>query len=232
MSTAVAVAMSLSAPPFGAGVTKLHRWRLEPSAFGRALFIGAELQSAAADQALYHEALVEGARGQARCARDAIVLGVGPGGSLAAAMRIAPNAHFTVVDIDETLVRALWALMPEWHQGTVLDPRVSVVFDDAATVMRHIAPASFDLVTVDFCDLDDAPARVVLDKYFWMDLRRALRTNGSICVQAGAAGDPRWERLGAQIEAAGLTTRFHTRFIPSFGTEWRFGTAFRLEDSR
>jgi spermidine synthase len=110
------------------------------------------------------------------------------------------------------------------NRGALLDPRVSVVNDDAMAWLAELPPARrFDAVIVDFPDPNNFALGKLYTTRFYRLLRSHLAPGGAVGVQATSpllARNSFW-CIATTMEAAGFTVRPYHVAVPSFG-EWGF----------
>lgn len=211
---------------------------VETEAYGRLLSLDGMIQSAAADEAQYHESLVAPAfvHSQRRLRRVAI-LGGGEGATLREVLRFAEVERCVMVDIDPELVALCRQHLPTWSDGAFEDPRAELRCEDALSFLQRAAGdgEKFDLI---LCDLPDAEAGSPLAQLyapsFFALLASCLEPGG---IYAGHVGSlqmaPPVLGPAAVVPAAALCLpgiRAYSCFIPSFGAEWVFAVACRDQE--
>ncbi len=191
------------------------------------LFLDGDLQFSTTDEHRYHEALVHPA--VLPGTRSVLVLGGGDGLAAREVLRHRSVERVVEVELDPEVLRLARTdpRMVAANEGSLDDPRVEVVVDDALRWLRT-AQEQFDAVVVDMPD-PDAPATAKLySQEFYGLVARALAPGGRLAVQAGSpwfAPEAFW-CIDATVAAAGLsTTTFHVD-VPSFG-DWGFVLAAR-----
>ena len=158
--------------------------------FGKALVLDGLIQSAEADEYIYHEALVHPAMLLHPSPRRVLILGGGEGATLREVLRHPTVEEAVMVDIDEEVVRVSRELLPEWHQGAFEDPRARVVIMDGFEyVKRAVAEGKkFDVVVM---DLTDPYGSEVAKSLYTVDafklIKQALSGDGVLSVQAGSS---------------------------------------------
>lgn len=204
---------------------------------GVALFLDGVLQSAAIDEARYHQALVgPGLRHLAPTGpRDVLVLGAGEGATIREVLRVPSVEHVLAVDFDAELLAAARQYLSQWHAGAFDDPRVEVRIEDARVTLRKADDDAFDLVIADLTDPPDAPLGPPSDEAPLLELdlvrsmRRVLRPGGVLVLQAGAAEHPDGAGVISPIPTIErVFSHVHVErvFIESFDCEWQFVCAW------
>src|SRR5690348_6876764 len=85
--------------------------------FGRCLILDGEMQSAQADEFIYHECLVHPAMTLHAKPRDILVLGGGEGATVREILRYPSVRHVTMVDIDAQVIAFAKKYLGSWHRG-------------------------------------------------------------------------------------------------------------------
>src|SRR4051794_12198639 len=123
----------------------------ETRAFGRALFLDGQPQSAVADEYVYHEALVHPALVSHPDPKRVLIAGGGEGATLREVLRHPGVERAVMVDIDGELVDLCREHLAEMHHGAFDDPRADVVIGDALAYLRE-HDERFDAVVIDLTD--------------------------------------------------------------------------------
>jgi spermidine synthase len=187
------------------------------------LFLNGDLQFSSKDEYRYHEALVHPAMA-GRHAR-VLVLGGGDGLAMREILRYPDVGAATEVELDGRMLQ----LAREDHRlrrlnrASLDDPRVRTITADAFRWLRDAAPASQDVVVVDFPDPDDAAIAKLYSVELYGLVRRVLAPGGRVVVQSGSpyfAQRAYWS-VQASMQAAGLAVSSYHVDVPSFG-DWGF----------
>ncbi len=179
--------------------------------FGRMLFLDGVLQSATADEKLYHKAMVDFAGPAASEEPKILILG-GAEGALAREVFAAyPRCReVTMIDWDEALV-AYCKDIERWNPEAFCDPRLHLLFEDVFGYFKHPHPANFyDIVFVDLLDLHSLEDIIKMQKLIML-LKRVLFSHNvsKIVLNAGQ------QKLTAELLADGLGC-VKGVFVPSF----------------
>jgi len=151
---------------------------------GKALVIDGKVQSAAIDEFVYHESLVQPAMLAHGSPRRVLILGGGEGATAREALRFPSVERVVMVDIDEEIVRACKELLPEWHRGAFDDPRLQVVIDDAEHYLRS-SSERFDVIVADLVDPQaGGPAWRLYTKESYELIKSRLNPGGVFVTQA------------------------------------------------
>ena len=211
---------------------------VETEAYGRLLSLDGMIQSAAADEAQYHESLVAPAFVLSHSARRRVaILGGGEGATLREVLRFREVERCVMIDIDPELVELCRKHLPSWSDGAFEDPRAELRCEDALSFLQRAASSGerFDLIV---CDLPDAEAGSPLAQLYATSFFELLASClGPGGVYAGHVGSfqmaPPVLGPAAIVSAAApcfAGVRAYSCFIPSFGAEWVFAVASRDQE--
>lgn len=187
--------------------------------FGRMLFLDGELQSASADEHLYHEALVHPVMSCVGYDRRVLVVGGGEGATVREVLKWHPEL-VTWVDIDADLV-GLCSEFLNWAPNVMDSPVVTYVSADIRDVLPHMNML-YDAILLDLPDPDGDTGYLYSDECM-ADLRAHLVTGGWMVSHCGPVrpygniGEG-FQRLAPQFGTDG----FYSQMIPSFQSEWGF----------
>lgn len=203
----------------------------DTSAYGRVLFLDGLVQSAEADEALYHEALIHPALVLHGRPRRVLVGGTGEGASLREILRHASVETVVSVDLDAEVVALCKEHLPQWHAGSLDDPRVELRTEDIAETLRTAAPGSYDVIVLDVTDpTDEGPSAALFSTQFFALVLRALADDGVCVLQAGEL-DPldlkQARTIRSTLQAVFPEVRFAHGFVPSFHCLWGFALLSR-----
>jgi spermidine synthase len=215
-------------PLVWAGSTAYQEVIIADSAeYGRMLFLDGELQSAAADERIYHECLVHpvmAAFAQAGGKETRVlVVGGGEGATVREVLRWSPAA-VDWVDIDGELVE-LCERHLDWATGVRADPRVRFFAEDIrAALPRLCSGAPYDVIVLDLPD-PDGETGWLYSAEFWAATRAAGRRIVTHCGPVRPWGDlgAGFQRIMAGLD--GWRAEFYHVGMPSFQGEWGFVVA-------
>ena len=188
----------------------------DSAVFGRMLFLDGELQSASADEHIYHETLVSAVMTRAPSEARVLVVGGGEGATVREVLKWKP-AHVDWVDIDGELVE-LCRQHLAWAPDVYDDPVVHFRAADIRDVLPGLG--SYDVIILDLPDPDGDTGYLYSDA-FMRDLLVHLHLYGAMVSHCGPVrpfgniGEG-YQRLRHQF------SRFYTQMIPSFQSEWGF----------
>jgi spermidine synthase len=193
--------------------------------FGRALFLDGAIQSAADDEALYHETLVQPAMLRHPEPRDVLIIGGGEGATLREVLVHRSVKSATMVDLDREVVELCREHLVSWHRGAFEDPRAKMVFDDGRKFVEN-DDGLYDVVIVDVVDmLDNGPAQALYTRQFYELLRRRLRQDAIVVVQGlefSFIDDKPHAALARTLRTVFPEVHSYRMHIPSFLASWGF----------
>ena len=197
----------------------------ESPVFGTMLFLDGELQSAAADEHIYHETLVHPVMGGAGYDKRVLVVGGGEGATVREVLRWNPSA-VDWVDIDGELVQLCRDFLG-WAPNVYANPAVQYYSQDIREVLPTLG--LYDVIILDLPD-PDGDTGYLYSPDFWRDMVQHLTQRGRMVTHCGPVrpfggiGDG-VRRVRDTTNSAGLHLRwqgFYTQMIPSFQSEWGF----------
>ncbi|QGU01248.1 Spermidine synthase [Corynebacterium kalinowskii] len=187
----------------------------------RRLYLNGGLQYSSRDEYRYTESLVY----PALTPDTKNVLVIGGGDGLAARELLRFGATVTQVELDPAVVEVANTVLIDDNGGALMDPRVTVINDDAFTWLRAGGTgASYDAIIIDLPDPDNPTlARLYSEEFYALTLG-VLNPGGRMVVQASSAyttPDVFW-RVRSTVLAAGCSNAipYHTH-VPTFG-DWGF----------
>ncbi|HVX11334.1 MAG TPA: fused MFS/spermidine synthase [Pirellulales bacterium] len=193
--------------------------------FGRMLVLDGAVQSAAYDEKLYHECLVQPVLLRHPDPQSVLIVGGGEGATLRETLAHRSVRSVTMVDIDRDVVELCREHLPGWHRGAFDDPRVRLIFDDGR---RFVADCNdrFDVVVIDVVDmLDDGPALSLYTRQFYELLRGRLRPGGLVVVQGlefSFLDHKEHTALARTLRTVFPEVHSYRAAIPSFLSSWGF----------
>ena len=195
------------------------------------LFLNHSIQFDTLDEHRYHESLVHPAMASTPRRAKVLILGGGDGMAAREVLKYPDVESITLVDLDPRITDLFrtHSDLTALNSGSLLDPRVTVLADDA-WLYAEATPNVFDVIIVDLPD----PKSVTLSKLYSLEfyaiLLERLSPHGAMVTQAGSpmfARDAYWsvvETLEATRNPAApdplSVTPYHT-YVPSFG-DWGF----------
>ncbi len=130
-----------------------------------------------------------------------------------------------MVDLDEEVVEACKKYMPEWHENTFEDPRVSLFFDDARQFIRK-SPERFDAIILDLPEPFEAgPAIKLYTVEFYQEVSEHLNEDGVVVTQATSVSVTNYRAyqcIARTMKEVFPVVRPYWTSIPSFYQPWGF----------
>jgi len=207
---------------------------LETEAFGRCLILDGRVQSAEADEFIYHEALVHPAMVTHPDPRQVLILGGGEGATLREVLRHRTVERAVMVDIDPQVIEISRRYLPEWSDGAFDDPRAEVRIEDAFRYLQETGDR-FDVIISDLTEPEPGvPSEPLLSREVFQAMHRCLKPGGILVNQSGSTGT--FISLFAHIYR--LMGTVFGRLAPcsiqiaSFAEPWGFIVASDVHDPR
>lgn len=196
--------------------------------FGRCLVLDGKIQSAEADEFIYHEALVHPALVTHPHPRRVFIAGGGEGATLREVLAHRSVERVVMVDIDQEAVDICRRFLPSLHQGSFGDNRVELLYSDAREYLAG-SGQQFDIIMIDLTDpIEGGPSYLLYTQQFYRLAQERLAPDGILALQAGCCS---WGELGIFV-AINNTLRSifplifpYQAYIPSFGGLWGFALA-------
>jgi spermidine synthase len=195
---------------------------------GRMVILDGRIQSAEADESIYHEVLVHPVMISHPNPRNILILGAGEGATLREVLRHPSVRKVTMIDIDREFVELCKRHLRKWHRGSFDDPRVELIYDDAFSCLRQINDP-FDIIISDISDpVSPGPAVLLYSRRFYAMIQRVLMTDGIFITHATAIHYIPHENISIRILKTLTTifpvTAFYYEYIPSYGSLWSYAT--------
>ncbi|MET3614703.1 spermidine synthase [Rhizobium aquaticum] len=198
---------------------------VDTASFGRALFVDGAIQSAADDEALYHEFLVQPAMLLHPNPKDVLIIGGGEGATLREVLAHHTVRSATMVDIDFQAVELCREHLIRWHRGAFDDPRAKLRYDDGRHFLENDS-SLYDVIIIDVVDmLDNGPAQSLYTLEFYRTVRQSLRPGGILAVQGLEFSHLDYKQhaaLARTIRQVFPDVHSYRAAIPSFLSSWGF----------
>ena len=208
---------------------------IDTKSYGRCLVLDGKMQSSQIDEFIYHEALVHPAMLTHPSPKRVFVVGGGEGATLREVLRHQSVESVLMVDIDQEVVEACKAYLPEWHQGAFSDPRVSLRFTDARKLLEE-EDIRYDIIIIDISEpVEEGPAYLLYTKEFYQLVMERLSEDGLIALQAGTTTTPyllNFTAVCKTLKEVFPVVAPYQASIPSFGLPWGFALASKGLDPR
>lgn len=193
--------------------------------FGKTLVLDGKLQSAEVDEYIYHEALVHLPLMSHGGPRSVLIAGGGEGATIREVLKYPSVEKVYMVDLDEEVVEACKKYMPEWHQNTFDDPRVSLFFDDARKFIRD-SDEKFDVIILDLPEpFEEGPAIKLYTVEFYQEVKEHLNDSGVVVTQATSVSVVNYRAylcIARTMKEVFPVVRPYWASIPSFYQPWGF----------
>lgn len=200
---------------------------VESGSYGKALVLDGKWQTCEEDEFLYHEPLVHPACLFAGGPERVLILGGADGGAAREVLKWRSVCEVTLVDIDGEVVEACREYLPEIHQGSLDDPRVTVRIEDALDFLASPKPY-WDVIISDLSDpIEHGPAFKLFTREFFSLCRQALRSGGMFVLQAGCTAPVELHmhvRIVNTLKAVFPCVTHFESFVPT----WASGMGFAL----
>ncbi|NLA27059.1 MAG: fused MFS/spermidine synthase [Firmicutes bacterium] len=193
--------------------------------YGRMLILDGKIQSAAFDEYIYHEALVQPAMLLHESPRRIFIAGGGEGATLREIFRHPQVEKVVMADIDGGVIDLCRKYLEEWHRGSFDDPRLELVIADARRYLEENEEL-FDVAIIDIPEpVEKSPALKLFTRQFYALLKRRLAKGGVVALQAGDFSTAFLEAHCAIYQTIRQAFPFaysYSAFVPSFNTSWSF----------
>ncbi len=229
VSPDLAVLLRLRAVLFSGSTAYQKVEVLDSSVFGRSLILDGKTQSTEADEFIYHESLVHPAMLCHPEPKAVFIGGGGEGGTLREVLAHRSVESATMIDLDQEVVELCRAHLPDHHQGSFDDPRVTLLHQDARAYLQS-GGNGFDVIVLDLVDpLEEGTAYLLYTDEFYRIAKSRLNPGGVLVTQSGPAGLPNhqecfttiYHTLG-EVFAHTVAVQVH---VPAFQTLWGFTIA-------
>lgn len=207
---------------------------LETEAFGRCLILDGRIQSAEADEFIYHEALVHPAMVTHPDPREVLILGGGEGATLREVLRHRTVERAVMVDIDPQVIEISRRYLPEWSDGAFDDPRAEIRIEDAVRYLQETEDR-FDVIIADLTEPEPGtPSEPLLRPEIFQAMHRCLKPGGILVNQSGSTGTPisLFARVYRMMDAVFRRLAPCSIQIASFAEPWGFIVASDVHDPR
>lgn len=203
---------------------------IETAPFGRTLVLDSKTQSAASDEAVYHENLVHPAMLLHGNPKSVYIGGGGEYATAREVLRHTSVERCVMVDIDEVVCKICAEHLPEWHGGCLEDERLEVHYDDAKAWLER-NDEKFDVIVMDIADpIEAGPGIVLYTKEFYEFAVTKLNPGGVIVTQSGPGSIFNITECNSVINKTLASVFTHVlpyaADIPSFGSNWGYNVAF------
>ncbi|TGK10313.1 spermidine synthase [Leptospira fletcheri] len=194
-------------------------------AFGKTMVLDGAVQSAEADEHLFHECLVQPAMLAHPEPRKVLILGGGEGATLREVLKHDSVELAVMVDIDGEFVDFCKNHLSDWNSSAFSDPRAKLLYMDGRKYLEETTE-TFDVIITDITDiLVDGPAIRLYTKEFYALCAKRLNRNGYLALQALELSSQIWAQhatLRRTIRKSFEFVESYSIFVPSFTSTWGF----------
>jgi len=198
------------------------------------LYLNGNLQFSTFDEARYHEPLVHPAMQLAASRRRVLLLGAGDGLAAREVLKYEGVEHVTLVDIDPAVTDLARShpVLREQNRGSLTDPRVEVLNEDAYTYLRRSGEL-FDVIIADFPDPKSISLARLYSLQFYRLANRHLGPGGVFVTQATSPffSQRAFLSILKTVRTAGFTAVPYRNHVPTLG-EWGFVLGLKLPTDR
>ena len=190
------------------------------------LYLDGGLQFSTRDEYRYTESLVYPALGNG--AHSVLVLGGGDGLAARELLRQPGISKIVQVELDPAVIEIARTTLREANGGSLDNPRVTVLTEDAMKWLRGPGVSKFDAIIVDLPDPDTPVLGRLYSAEFYGLVAGALAPQGLVVVQAGSPfSTPTafWRTVSTMQSAGYAVTPYHVH-VPTFG-DWGFALGRR-----
>lgn len=195
-------------------------------AYGKMLTIDNMVMCTEKDEYAYHEMITHVPMLLTPAIRKVLVIGGGDGGTVREVLRHTDVSSITMVEIDETVVRASKEHLPQISES-LRDSRLNLTIDNGISFVAKTPDATFDLVILDSSD-PVGPARGLFTHEFFKNVHRILTPHGVLAAQSES---PRFNQeafveLNKCLKEIFASAHCYLAFIPTYPTGmWSFTLA-------
>ncbi len=196
--------------------------------FGYCLILDGKIQSAQADEYIYHESLIHPAMVLHPHPQRIMIVGGGEGSVIREILKHPSVKKVVMVDIDQEVVELCEKYLPSWSDGAIRDPRVELIFMDARQYLEQTGD-TFDIIFSDLTEpIDDGPSYLLFTKEFFEIVHNRLAEEGIMALQSGSFNPL---LIGCHTAINNTLSKVfkhvfsYAAFIPSYDATWGFSLA-------
>ncbi len=218
------------------GQSKYQRVELlESTLYGRCLILDGKVQSCEADEFIYHEALIHPPMILHPEPETVFIAGGGEGATLREILAHRTVKKVVMVDIDREVIELCKKYLPNHHQGSFEDPRLTLLHMDARKYLEE-TEEKFDVIIMDLPEpIEGGPAYLLYTRRFYEMVYSKLSESGTFVTQSGAAISGITRVFTAVINTLKQVFPIVAPYeatVPSFGGPWAFSLASKKVDPR
>lgn len=194
--------------------------------FGRVVILDNKIQSAEADEYIYHEALVHPVMITHPEPEDILILGGGEGATLREVLKHPAVKKVVMVDIDEEFVNLCKARLKKWHRHSFNNEKVELIFADAREYIKK-TKSKFDVIIADISDpVEKGHSQLLYTKEFYSFIKKTLMPDGIFVTHATEVHYIPHKSISHKIFRTFAEifpiAEFYYDYIPSFSSLWAF----------
>lgn len=206
---------------------------VESNLYGRSLVLDGKTQSTERDEHIYHQALAQPAMLCHPNPARVFIGGGGEGGTLREVLSHSSVERVVMVDLDGEVVRLCREYLPNHHQGSFEDARLTLLHRDARGYLAE-TEEGFDVMVMDLVDpMEGGPAYLLYTEEYYRTAQGRLNPGGILVTQSGPAGLLSHQECFTTIYRTLSKVFAHSRayqvHIPAFQTLWGFTLASDTE---
>ena len=190
--------------------------------FGKMLVLDGAIQTTERDEFVYHEMIVHPALFTlGRKPQNVLVIGGGDGGTVREVLKHDPE-RVDMVEIDREVVEFAKRELPT-ISCALDDEKVNLIFADGREFIRG-KERVYDVIIVD-CSDPIGPSKVLYEKEFYEDARRALKEGGIFVTQSESpfAQNRVHRKVVEELKKVFSVVRPYLAFIPTYPSGmWSF----------
>ncbi|MCD6428382.1 MAG: polyamine aminopropyltransferase [Desulfurococcales archaeon] len=198
---------------------------IELEEYGRALILDGYIQSAEADEFIYHESLVHPVMVTHPNPSRVLIIGGGEGATLREVLKHNCVKEAVMVDIDGELVEFAKKYLDFMHQDAFYDPRAKIVIEDGKKYVAECSNSTFDVVIIDLTDpYSSEIAKSLYTREFYAEVKRILKNDGIMVTQAGNSFfySDVYLYVLSNVKSVFPIVREYWQWVPSFGYACNF----------
>lgn len=150
-------------------------------AYGKMLAINNMIMCTERDEFHYHEMITHPIMQVHGDARNVLVIGGGDGGTIREIFKYDQVENVTMVEIDETVIRASKKHLPS-IAAEFENPKLNLIVGDGIQFVQNAPAENFDVIIVDGSD-PVGPAKGLFTDEFYRNCQRALKSGGFLVTQ-------------------------------------------------
>lgn len=151
--------------------------------FGRILLLDGAFQTSERDEFIYHEMISHLPLFYHRNPKKVLIIGGGDGGTLEEVLKH-PIEKVWMVEIDKKVIEVSKKYLSSISKRAFKDKRAEVVIGDGVKFIKDYK-SFFDVIILDLSD-PWGPAKKLISKSFYKNIRQALKKDGFISAQSGS----------------------------------------------